>query len=470
MRTQQGGLIRQHQSKLALFYRISDVFIIWHALFFVCLSYGIPWGEPYIQVAFASMILFYLFGESVQLYHSWRGAPIKQYLQPVIFAWLATVAVLLILGYITKTTGSYSRIALGLWALSVLILLMTWRLLIRYLLGQMRSKGYNSRKVAIAGANDQGARLAELIQQTPSLGYKLVGFFDDRHAADERTITKLPAEFVGDFDELVKLSREGDLDHIYIALSMKGEERINQMITALADTTASVYIVPDFFAFNLLSSRWINVGDIPTVSIYETPFFGVDGWVKRLEDVVIGLIILAVIAAPMLLIAIVIKLTSPGPILFKQRRYGLDGRKIKVWKFRTMTVTEDDGPIIQAKKNDARVTKFGAFLRRTSLDELPQFFNVLAGDMSIVGPRPHAIAHNEEYRKLISGYMLRHKVKPGITGWAQINGWRGETDCLEKMSKRVEHDLWYIRSWSIMLDIRIIMLSIVKGFVGAEAY
>jgi putative colanic acid biosynthesis UDP-glucose lipid carrier transferase len=172
----------------------------------------------------------------------------------------------------------------------------------------------------------------------------------------------------------------------------------------------------------------------------------------------------------MLLIAIGVKLSSPGPILFKQHRYGMDGKPIKVWKFRSMTTCDDGDSVIQAKKGDARITQYGSFLRRTSLDELPQFINVLMGEMSVVGPRPHAVAHNEEYRKIISGYMLRHKVKPGITGWAQVNGWRGETDTIEKMEQRVEHDMRYIRNWSLWLDLNIVFRTLFTGFVGKNAY
>lgn len=192
--------------------------------------------------------------------------------------------------------------------------------------------------------------------------------------------------------------------------------------------------------------------------------------VKRAEDIVLSSLILLLIALPLLAIAAAIKLTSAGPVLFRQRRYGLDGRSIMVWKFRSMSVQENADVVLQATRNDARVTPLGAFLRRTSLDELPQFFNVLHGDMSIVGPRPHAIAHNEQYRKQVSGYMLRHKVKPGITGWAQINGWRGETDTLDKMRMRVEFDLEYIEHWSIWLDLKIILLTLFKGFVNKNAF
>jgi putative colanic acid biosynthesis UDP-glucose lipid carrier transferase len=229
-------------------------------------------------------------------------------------------------------------------------------------------------------------------------------------------------------------------------------------------------VVPDLFIFQLKQARWTNVGGLPIVSIYESPFDGMNGWLKRVEDLLLGTAILVVAAIPMLAIAIAIKCTSKGSILFKQRRYGLNGKVVEVWKFRTMTCSDDGDVVRQATKCDARITRLGGFLRRSSLDELPQFFNVLAGDLSVVGPRPHAVAHNEQYRSLIPGYMLRHKVKPGITGWAQINGWRGETDTLEKMQKRVECDLEYVQHWSLWLDLKIVALTIIKGPYSKNAY
>ncbi|ENI2487256.1 undecaprenyl-phosphate glucose phosphotransferase, partial [Escherichia coli] len=255
----------------------------------------------------------------------------------------------------------------------------------------------------------------------------------------------------------------------YIAMNMNDELKMKELIKALTDTTCSVILIPDVFTFNILQSRTEEVNGIPVVPIFETPLNGINMVLKRLEDIILSVVILTLISPILIIISLCVKLTSPGPIIFKQTRYGMDGKPIKVWKFRTMVVMENDN-VTQATKNDVRVTKVGRFLRRTSLDELPQFFNVLFGGMSIVGPRPHAVIHNEQYRSLIEGYMLRHKVKPGITGWAQINGWRGETDTLEKMEKRVEYDLEYIREWSIWLDIRIIFLTIFKGFIGKAAY
>lgn len=253
-------------------------------------------------------------------------------------------------------------------------------------------------------------------------------------------------------------------------MSMSDEVKMKNLIKSLTDTTCSVILIPDLFTFNILQSRTEEVNGVPVVPLFDTPLNGINMIFKRIEDIVISSIILLFISPILLIIACLIKLTSPGPIIFKQTRYGMDGKPIKVWKFRSMSVMENDNKVIQATKNDIRITKIGRLLRRTSLDELPQFFNVLFGGMSIVGPRPHAVAHNEQYRNLIEGYMLRHKVKPGITGWAQINGWRGETDTLEKMEKRVEFDLEYIREWSIWLDLKIIFLTIFKGFINKSAY
>ena len=245
-------------------------------------------------------------------------------------------------------------------------------------------------------------------------------------------------------------------DLIPLTFPMRAEDRIKNVLERLGDTTASVYIVPDFFVFQLLHSRWTNINGLPAVSVFENPFYGVDGLLKRAVDICLASVFLMIAAVPMICIAILIKLTSSGPIIFRQKRYGLDGREIPVWKFRSMRVCENGEVVTQATQNDSRVTPIGLILRKTSLDELPQLFNVLRGQMSLVGPRPHASSHNEEYRKRIDGYMLRHKVKPGITGLAQGSGWRGETDTLEKMVRRVECDHRYIREWTLWMDMKIL--------------
>jgi putative colanic acid biosynthesis UDP-glucose lipid carrier transferase len=241
---------------------------------------------------------------------------------------------------------------------------------------------------------------------------------------------------------------------------MASQPRLYELLESLHDTTASIYFAPDIFLFDLIQARMDTIGEMPVIAVCETPFYGINGLIKRASDIVLASAILVLVAPLMLAIAIGIKLTSPGPALFRQRRYGIDGRQIVVYKFRSMTVLEDGGVIAQATSDDPRVTRLGAFLRRTSLDELPQFINVLQGRMSVVGPRPHAVAHNEMYRKLIRGYMIRHKVRPGITGLAQVNGMRGETDKLDKMAKRIDYDLAYLRNWSLWLDLRIVLSTI----------
>ena len=304
----------------------------------------------------------------------------------------------------------------------------------------------------------------------PWLGLHFVGIYDDRSTERQYRFLHPSDRVVGDFEKLLERCRCGDVDVVYIALPLRAEARISKLLRALADTTATVYLMADFFTFDLLHGRWDQVGDLPMVSVYDTPFYGVSGWLKQVEDVVLGSAITVLISIPMLVIAGAIKLTSPGPVLFRQRRYGLNGREIRVLKFRTMTVCED-GPVVrQATRTDKRVTPLGRFLRRTSLDELPQFLQVVTGEMSIVGPRPHAVAHNEQYRGRIHGYMLRHKVKPGITGWAQVNGWRGETEVLEKMEKRVEHDLEYIQDWNLLLDLKIIFLTVFGAKKNDQVY
>jgi putative colanic acid biosynthesis UDP-glucose lipid carrier transferase len=270
--------------------------------------------------------------------------------------------------------------------------------------------------------------------------------------------------------DLPAYARKHNISTIFISQPISAQPRIRKLLDDLQDTTASIYFLPDIYVFDLIQARFDNVAGVPVVAICETPFTGINSAVKRISDVVLASIILLMLLPVMLVIAIAIKLTSPGPAIFKQRRYGLDGEEIIVYKFRSMTVAEDGAKVTQATRDDKRVTKIGAFLRRSSLDELPQFFNVLQGRMSIVGPRPHAVAHNELYRKQIKGYMLRHKVRPGITGWAQVNGFRGETETLDKMEARISYDLDYLRRWSLALDLWIIMRTIKVALKRDNAY
>lgn len=424
----------------------------------------------YFLAVTVSIITVFLLGEIVGLYRSWRGVATYREIMAAELTWVYSTATLLVLGFFTRFSDHFPRVALVMLVVTVAILFATTRILIRLIQRSLLAKGFNARKFAIIGVTDLGVRLARNMEDAPELGLEFAGFFDDRPAARTGAIPDGVGERLGTIGELVDLAQSGEIHRIYITLPMRAEKRIRHLLDQFADSTASVYIVPDFFVFELLHSRWTDIGGLPVVSVFENPFYGVDGIAKRICDVTLASMALAAASVPMLIIATLIKLTSRGPVFFRQKRYGLDGREIRVWKFRSMLVA-DNGPIVkQATKGDARITPLGKILRKTSLDELPQLFNVLEGNMSLVGPRPHASAHNEQYRRLIPGYMLRHKVKPGITGLAQVLGWRGETDTLDKMSNRIECDLEYIREWSLWMDLKILFKTVFVVFSQQNAY
>ena len=449
--------------------QLIDSTLVFLLLFTITETYsGATWVIRYALLGLYGIIIFLFLSEIVGIYKSWRGVSFQSECKRIMMAWSCGVLILLVTAYATKTTAEYSRVVVGSWFLIVPPFLCFWRGLLRLILRKYRTNDRNKRNVAVLGANENGIQIASTVQESPWLGLRFIGYFDDREPVENRR--SWTGDVQGSISKLISEAHAGNIDIIYISLPLTAQPRIINVIDKLADTTTSVYLVPDFFVFTLFQGKWSNLAGMPIVNVFDTPFWGVDGWLKRLQDIVFSIIILIIIALPMLLIAVAVKLTTSDSVLFKQHRYGIDGKKIDVWKFRSMRVTENSDHVQQAKKNDRRVTRLGAFLRRTSLDELPQFLNVLQGTMSIVGPRPHAVAHNEQYRKQIKGYMHRHAVKPGITGWAQINGWRGETDTLDKMEKRIEYDLWYIRHWSFWLDVRIIILTIIRGFYNKNAY
>jgi len=299
-------------------------------------------------------------------------------------------------------------------------------------------------------------------------GTRFCGFFDDRAA--ERLSLGGEEVLLGPISEVSRVCRERRIDVLYVGLPLSPRPRVARLLTELRDTTASVYLLPDASLFGPLRPSIELLAGTPVVRMCETPFLGAKAFIKRAEDLVLGILLLLACLPLLLIIAAAVKLDSPGPVIFRQRRHGLDGGEIVVYKFRTMTVLEDGFELRQARSADPRVTRVGAFLRRFSLDELPQLVNVLQGRMSLVGPRPHALAHTELYRKLISGYMIRHKVRPGITGWAQVNGLRGETDSLDKMKARIEHDLAYLSDWSLTFDLLILARTAWAVIRGHNAY
>jgi putative colanic acid biosynthesis UDP-glucose lipid carrier transferase len=394
--------------------------------------------------------------------------PFWKVLSDISLGWIWIAGLLVLLGFATGYIRHFSQPAVVAWLWLAPLSLVFGHLVLRASAPWLLMLQGSPQHAIIVGKNEQGAALARRIRDTPFSQIELRGFFDDR----EEHRLGLSGQFplLGKLPDLPAYVKEHRVQLIYLSLPMASQPRILQVLDELKDTTASIYFVPDMFVTDLIQGRNNTVCGMPVISVCETPFTGVNGLVKRSSDVVLSLLILSLISPLLLLIAIAVKLGSPGPVIFKQRRYGLDGEEILVYKFRSMTVCDDGNRIVQAKKDDKRVTRLGAFLRKTSLDELPQFVNVLQGRMSIVGPRPHAVAHNELYRKLIKGYMIRHKVKPGITGWAQVSGYRGETETLDKMQARIDYDLDYLRNWSLGLDLHIILKTILIVFKDQAAY
>lgn len=382
--------------------------------------------------------------------------------------WLAVAGLLLLLGWASRTLDAFDARALIAWVLATPAVMFAGHRAVPPLLARLRAAEGLERTAVIAGANALGRRLAERIEASPLLGLRVAGYFDDRDAARLEEVDA--ARLLGGLAALAEYVKARHVEVIYVTMPMASQPRILKLLEDLRDTTASIYFVPDVLLSDLIQARVDSIGGMPALAVCESPFRGLDAALKRASDLALAGAILALIAPLALGIALGVKWSSPGPVLFRQRRYGLDGREIVVYKFRSMTCMEDGGVVRQATRDDQRVTPFGAFLRRYSLDELPQFVNVLQGRMSVVGPRPHAVAHNEQYRRLIRGYMIRHKVKPGITGLAQVNGLRGETDSLDKMRARIEYDLAYLRNWSLLLDLQIVLKTVAVVLKGHNAY
>jgi putative colanic acid biosynthesis UDP-glucose lipid carrier transferase len=441
---------------VGLLYGLCVIFDVRFASFFVVLSILVsmlslllPRGRP---------------GESAQLL-----PPTLPLAMGVVVRWFIIVGILLAVGFVTKNSQGFSRRVVLTWVVLTPALLILVKLFLHEMLRRLMYDPAMVRRVAFVGCNDVSISLAQRIAADRDYtGLRVEGFFDDRNAmrlglsSNMRLLGKLP--------ELAAFVKQRSIDVVFVALPVRHIQRVIQLLDELRDTTASVYYVPDLVAFDLIQSRTGEMFGIPVVALCETPFYGYRGVVKRISDIVLAALIVLIATPLMLVLSALVRMSSPGPVIFKQRRYGLDGREILVYKFRTMTVLEDGAKIVQATKEDVRITAVGRFMRRYSLDELPQLLNVLQGHMSLVGPRPHAVAHNEEYRKLIKGYMIRHKVPPGITGLAQINGCRGETAHVEDMQARVNYDLEYLRRWSPLLDLKILFLTAVKVVRDEKAY
>jgi putative colanic acid biosynthesis UDP-glucose lipid carrier transferase len=386
----------------------------------------------------------------------------------IVASWVTLVAILFLCAYATDSIHYYNSTVLLAWSLATPPVQWLAVLIGRSLLRRRARDPATRKSAVVVGAGMLGVKVAAALQGDREEGRDFLGWFDDR--TDERLAGETSGQLLGGLKDAAPFIRARGVKEVFITLPLGSQPRILELLQSIQGTTASLFFVPDVFGISIIQGRLQDMNGVPVVGICETPFTGTNELVKRLSDIVLSVAILVLISPLLLLISVGVKLSSPGPTIFRQKRNGLDGSEITVYKFRSMRAMDNGAVVQQATKDDPRITPFGAFLRKTSLDELPQFFNVLQGRMSIVGPRPHAVAHNELYRELIRAYMVRHKVKPGITGWAQVNGMRGETETVEKMKARVEYDLEYLRNWSLGLDLQIIVRTVRVLFFDRNAY
>jgi len=464
------GMLKEHASLLNVAFYVADWLMIaisaWLAYWIYLGDTQMP-GHYSVGILIALLLSAWLFPR-FSIYQAWRGASILDEMRSVSLAWGSVLLALTAFAFTTKMGAQYSRGWLGIWALVGWFNLLVARLLLRTGLRWMRRHGFNQRHIVIVGSAGLGEEVAQRLGMSPWMGLNIVGYF---HGDEDGAEGMANVPHIGGLDSVADFVIANGIEQVWIAMPLRDEDKVKWLLHELRHTTVDVRFVPDFFGLRLLNHSVMDVAGLPVMNLSVSPMSGTNVLVKDVEDRLLSLFILLVISPLMILIAIGVKLTSQGPVFYRQKRMGWNGEAFTMYKFRSMKIHEEkNGTITQAKRDDPRVTPFGAFLRRTSLDELPQFINVLQGRMSIVGPRPHALEHNEQYKELIDPYMLRHKVKPGITGWAQVSGWRGETDTLEKMQKRVEYDLYYIEHWSLWFDIKIILMTLVKGFLHKNAY
>jgi len=427
----------------------------------ICLGMGQPFDRASVMLCLLVLALSF---PGVNRFHQ----RVLQAGLEVLTSWVTLLIILALCGYATTSFQFFSREVILAWAVLTPVVHLVAVASGIFWLRRYSAFSEQRRSAIVVGGGSLGVKLSSVLQGPQGYGREVAGYFDDRD--QERLDPSVHQSHLGNLATVRDYVTANGIKEVYITLPMSSQPRITRLLSELQDTTASLYLVPDVFGISIIQGRLEDIGGVPVVGLLETPFTGANRVLKRLSDIVMSSIILLLISPLLVAIAIAVKATSPGPAIFKQRRNGLDGREITVYKFRSMR-TQDNGPVVQqATRGDPRITKIGAFLRKTSLDELPQFINVLQGRMSIVGPRPHAVAHNQQYRGMIKAYMVRHKVKPGITGWAQVNGHRGETDTIDKMQARVEYDLAYLRNWSLALDLQIIARTIKLVVMDRNAY
>ena len=465
------GLLQEYAHALSIVARIIDIFCVSLGAYvaYILKFESYSFSSHYQIAVLIGILLTLIVFSSSGIYTSWRGKRWLHQARIVTMTWIAVVIMLIILAFMTKTSAEFSRQWMAMWTGFAWIFLLGFRLAFYRLLHYMRQKGWNHKRILVVGTGELARSVSTNIRGSSWTGLDLVAFVDESSTFENDKIDGV--NVIHGIKEMPLIISRLGINEVWLALPLRDEEKMRNILDVLTHSTVNIRFVPGIFGFRLFNHAITEVAGLPVIDLNSSPIVGINGFIKMLEDKMLAIAILLVVSPALLLIAFAIKMTSKGPIVFKQVRQGWDGKPIKIYKFRTMYVhCEEDGQLTQACRGDARITPLGAFLRRTSLDELPQFFNVLQGRMSIVGPRPHAIEHNDQFKEHIEAYMLRHKVKPGITGWAQIHGWRGRTDTLEKMKRRVEYDLYYIEHWSLWLDIKIIFFSFFSGFVHKNAY
>lgn len=428
-----------------------------------------------LAVSLVTISLFYSVYSFAGMYKAWRGISVGHEFLNVVGCWFFIVSGSGLLVFLTKSGELISRLWFGTGVVIAFFCVCLFRFSARIILSSLRNRGRNSRSIVFIGLDNNSKSVMEHLARNKWVGLKVEAVFDDR--VDDSTYPDLQSgnsilgvEHVFDYIE-ARRKNHTPVDQVWISINESTQLVLPDLLDKLEDTSADVLLIPNFIGLQLTNKNAIDiVANIPVLNMSAVRKDEVNSVAKKMLDFVVSFLVILIISPLLFLIAAAIKLDSSGPTLFKQKRYGIDGREISVWKFRSMVVQKESENVVQARRNDARVTRVGRFLRKTSLDELPQFFNVLKGEMSVVGPRPHAVSHNEEFRTKIRGYMGRHKIKPGITGLAQIRGWRGETDTLEKMEMRVKSDIDYIHNWSIWLDLKIIVLTIIHVFNMKNVY
>ncbi|GAA3896986.1 undecaprenyl-phosphate glucose phosphotransferase [Halomonas cibimaris] len=416
-------------------------------------------GHDYLFLSLIGSLVLPAVGELLGLYQPWRGRSLYTMLGVYIASWLATVTLLSLLLVMTHSTQDFSRLWMGVTACGVLITGIAMRACLYSYLRRLRARGGNVKRVLLIGREQNVARLEKRLAHVAHAGYTVHdGLVDDGSDAFIQRVRALAGQsaFHRGFDE------------VWLGYSLSEGEKIRVIATALIGVPVSVRYFPDLTDIRLLNHRMAQIVGLYSLELNYSPLDSTPlRLIKNLEDRLLGALLFIGFLPVMLLIATAVRVRMGGPVLFKQYRHGVDGKRFKIYKFRTMS-SHSATHTAQACHGDARITPLGHFLRRTSLDELPQLYNVLQGRMSLVGPRPHAMDHNEYYKDAIEDYMQRHRVKPGMTGWAQVHGWRGSTQALGDMKKRVEYDLYYIDNWSLGLDIKILMMTLVKGFVNGQ--